>query len=178
MAPARLILLAGAALCAVYAAGLFYEIDFAPGGCCGLTWPTPDPVVAERQVAAADPKGADAAAQRKAALDVLAARPGEPTAWLRLAYADRLAHGQLTAAGARAMDMSYLARPYIYHQTAWRIGFALDNWSRLTPDGRKGALQEIAIARASGTLGEVAAAVRPGPADPSGRLAAALLGLI
>jgi hypothetical protein len=178
MAPQRLLLMVGAVLGALYAAGLFYEIDLSPPGCCGLSWPTPDPGAAERWVDAADPKGVNAAAQRQAALEVMAARPAEPSAWLRLAYADRLQHGQLTDLGARAVDTSYLVSPYAGHLATWRTGFALDNWSRLTQQGRQDAIHEINIARTRPNLWldmhVMAARARQ---DPSGRMAAALLGL-
>lgn len=177
MAPPRLLLIAGCLLGALYAVGLFYEADLSPAGCCGLTWPTPDPMAAERRMAHDDPQALNAAVQRQAAVEVLTARPAEPTAWLRLAYADRLAHTQLTPAGAKALETSYLVSPFIYRQAPWRIGFAFDNWSRLTPEGRRAALREIEIARNSWLWIEIVAAIRRGPADPSGRMAAALLGL-
>ena len=139
----RFLLLLGAALGTLYAGSLFYEIDFAAAGCCGLAWPTPDPGAAERAMIAADPKGLDAAIQRQAAIKALSARPADAVAWLRLAYADRLAHGRLTDAGAHAVDMSYLTQPYAGSQTPWRLSFALDNWSRLTPDGWSAPLEVI-----------------------------------
>ena len=178
MAPQRLLLIVGAVLGALYAGGLFYEIDFAPAGCCGLTWPTPDPAAAERRVDAADPKGVNPAAQRQAALEVIAARPAEPSAWLRLAYADRLEHGRLTSVGARAVETSYLVSSYAGYLAPSRVGFALDNWSRLTQQGRAESVHEINIARTNPRLWRqmrIMAARRR--QDPSGQMAAVLLGV-
>jgi hypothetical protein len=174
----RLLLMLSAALGALYAGGLFYEIDFAAAGCCGLTWPTPDPGAVERAMAAADPKGLNAAVQGQAALSVLSARPAEAVAWLRLAYADRLANGRLTEAGAHAVDMSYLTQPYAGSQTPWRLGFALDNWSRLSAEGRKDALREVETARNDFERWPAVQARSRQVRDQSGRMTAALLGLI
>lgn len=185
MGRGRIWLSLGCIFAALYAAGLVYEIDFAPAGCCGLTWPTPDPFAAERILAQTDPKGRDGRLQRQTAVQVLAARPMDAQEWLRLAYADRLTHGQLTDAGARDVEMSYLVEPYAGPQVYWRLGFDLDNWSRLTPQTRTDAMAEMKVAlhdspslyitapRGDDSLGALANRA----ADPSGRMAAALMGL-
>jgi hypothetical protein len=115
----------------------------------------------------------------KAALAELAARPAVASGWMRLAYADPLEHGRLTDVGAHAMEMRYLLLPYAYHQAPWRIAFALDNWSSLTPDGRSQAQREIGITRRDPNLWPasrtaVAGAVR----DASGRTIAEPIGLL
>ena len=161
---------------AAYGGGLLYEAVAAPAGCCALTWPSPDPMQAERILTQTDPMGKSAAAQALAARAVMAARPGEPSAWMRAAYADRLQHGSLTEAGRRALDTSYLIAPYAGATTPWRLAFALDNWANLQPATRLVALQEVKLMDpttrlAAGRL--IGASVH----DPSGRLAAALLGL-
>jgi len=177
--PARILLTVAAGLGALYAAGLFYEVDFAPAGCCGLAWPGHDPAAAERLAAARDPRGLNAATQHDAAVAVLTARPAEPVAWVRLAYADWLASGGvMTAASERALDQSYQMAPYAFRQAPFRIAFALANWSGLAPDTRKAVLKEIQAARAQDQIwAEVRAVVRQTPMDPSGRLSAALMGL-
>jgi hypothetical protein len=181
--PGRILLTVGATLGALYAAGLFYEIDFAPAGCCGLAWPSHDPAAAERQALARDPKGLNPAVQHDAAVAVLTARPAEPVAWIRLAYADALGHGGLTPAGAQAVDISYLVQPYAGPQAYVRIALDLDSWSRLTPQGRKSALAEIKIATQDRTTYTSEAAhaslaeIGRRAADPSGRMVAALMGL-
>lgn len=174
----RLLLATAAGFGALYAALLFYELDMAPPGCCGLTWPTPDPIAAERTMTA-DPKGTTAAIQRKTALAQLASQPGQPYGWMRFAAADRMANGHLTDAGVKALDMSYQMAPYAYRQTPWRVAFALDNWSALTPAVRMEVLQEIEIAKKP-TQDQVLLPTRKAAAlvtDPSGRRTAALLGL-
>lgn len=178
MKPGRIALAVGSALAAAYAAGLVYEIDFAPAGCCGLGWPSRDPAVAQRALIAADPASNDAKAQRRAALAFLAAAPADSTAWMRLAWSDRLEHGFLTPAGVQALAASYLVQPYAGGQTVWRVGFALDNWSRLDPEAREGALREIRIVRADPDHWRGMRAAIRSPQDPGGRAEAALLGLI
>jgi hypothetical protein len=167
-----------AALIAAYGAGLLYEMVAAPAGCCALTWPSPDPIQAERILTQTDPMGKSATAQALAARAVLAARPGEPSAWMRAAYADRLQHGRLTDAGRRALDSSYLIAPYAGGQTPWRIGFALDNWTNLQPATRQEAVQEINVAlNDEGGIPEATKAAALKVQDPAGRLTAALLGI-
>ncbi|MDB5459873.1 MAG: O-antigen polymerase [Caulobacteraceae bacterium] len=166
-----------AALIAAYGAGLYYEQVFAPAGCCALTWPNANPLQAERILGQVDARAVDPAAQEQAAVRVLNGRPGDPTAWLRLAYADWLTHGRLTAAGQRALDTSYLIAPYGGAFTPWRISLALNNWSALPQATRQDAVKEVNVALTDyDTRRPLEAAVR-GVGDPSGRLAAALLGL-
>jgi hypothetical protein len=167
-----------AALIAAYGAGLLYEMVASPAGCCAATWPSPDPVQAERLLLRTDPMGKNAATQALAAHAVLAARPAEPSAWMRLAYADRLQHGRLTDAGRRALDTSYLIAPYAGNQAPWRLAFALDNWAGLLPATRLAAVQEINLTAQDGTI-RLATGKLVGASvhDPGGRLAAAMLGL-
>jgi hypothetical protein len=167
-----------AALIAAYGAGLLYEMVAAPAGCCALTWPNPDPIQAERILAQTDPMGKSGAAQALAARAVLAARPGEPTAWMRVAYADRLQHGRLTDAGRRALAASYLIAPYAGNQAPWRIGFALDDWTSLPPATRREAIAEINVALDDeGGVPQATRAAALKVQDPAGRLAVALLGI-
>lgn len=133
---------------------------------------------AERLLAQADPQGISAAAQRKAALAVLAARPGVADGWLRLAYADRLQHGRLTDAGVHALEMSYLIEPFAYRRSPWRLAFALDNWTGIGAQARKDALEEITLTKRSpeilASAHEIVGKVR----NPSGRMTAVLMGLL
>jgi hypothetical protein len=167
-----------AVLVAAYGAGLLYEMVAAPAVCCGLTWPSPDPVQADRILARTDPQGRDAAAQRRAATLVLRARPGDPSAWLRLAYADRLANGRLSDAGRHDVDTSYLLAPYGGAWTPWRISFALDNWTNLGASSQAAAIKEINIVVTQDSELIRASKIAVSTVhDPSGRLVAALLGL-
>lgn len=177
MTAGRTLLAAGCAFGALYAAALLYEMDFAPAGCCALSWPSPDPVAAGRRLAAVDPKGRNPAAQRQGALVQLASAPADADAWMRLAWADWLGHGVLTRAGARALDMSYVLRPYAGVDTTWRVGFALDNWSRLTPETQQGVVREVGQAPFGFQLSQIRSLVAQGVRDPAGQAEAAVLGL-
>lgn len=178
MTRSKIAFIAATALTTLYAAGLYYEQNLAGPHCCGLTWPTPDPAHAERLMAKDDPKGVNPAVQRRTAVDVLAARPMESSAWLRLAYTDCLQHGQLTDEGRRALEISYLVLPYAGPQAAWRLAFVLENWSALSPQSRKDALAEMVTVKADewslrlATM-KVLAKVR----NPGGRMTIALMGL-
>jgi hypothetical protein len=169
-----LILVAGGA--AVYGLGLLLEIGAAKPPCCGLTWPSSDPLQAEQAIQADDPKGVSPDLQDKAARAILAGRPGDASAWLRLAFADRRKHGRLTETGQYAFQTSYLVQPYAGELTPWRVAFALDNWSQLTGQTRLDAVQEMRIVkeRDTGRLAPLKA-LAMGASDPGGRLAAVLL---
>jgi hypothetical protein len=177
MMSSRLALAAGAAVFALYGAGLYVEQNLAGTGCCGLTWPSPDPAQAERLMARADPKGTNSAIQRRAAEAVLAARPMESSAWLRLAYADRIEHGRLTDEGRHAVDMSYLVLPYAGAGTPWRLTFVLDNWTQITPQGRQDALHEIDVLKRDYYIFYATRSAVQQVLNPAGRMVIVLLGL-
>ena len=166
-----------AALIALYGGGLYYEQTFAGAGCCALTWPSPDPVQAERIVTRIDPRAANAAAQREAALAVNHARPGEPTGWLRLAYADWLAHGgHMTDAGRHALDTSYLLTPYGGSFTPWRLSLAFNNWSTLPVSTQLDVIREVGLVKHDRYLAQTRLA-DGGIIDPAGRVLATVLGV-
>jgi hypothetical protein len=177
MSKTNLFLTCAASVLAAYAAALLFETDFAGHGCCGLTWPTPNPGQAERLAIHDDPRGGQADLQRQTALLTLKARPGDSNGWLRLAYADALQHGALTEAGRKAFDTSYLLLPYGGSDTPWRVVFALDHWDELDAQGRAGALAELRVMdkddRVRGLTRIAGRSVR----NPAGRVAATLLGL-
>jgi hypothetical protein len=166
-----------AALVACYGVGLYYEQNFAPAGCCALTWPSSDPGQAQRILNQTDAIGINAAAQRQAAVAILQGRPGDANAWLRLAYADWLDHGgRFSDGGRRALDTSYLITPYGGPFTAWRIALALSDWSNLSPNTRLDVAKEADIVKTD----QFAAATRAAAAairDPQGHLAAVRMGL-
>lgn len=171
------ILTCAASLLAVYAAALLCETDFAGHGCCGLTWPSPNPGQAERLVARDDPQGDQAAVQQRAALQTLKARPGDAAGWLRLAYADAVQHGRLTSAGRKAFDTSYLLLPYAGSDTPWRVVFALDHWGELDDEGRAGVLAELRIMDKDDRVRGLTRIAARNLRDPTGRMTAVLLGL-
>jgi hypothetical protein len=178
MTPSRIALTAAAAIAALYGAGLYYEQALAGPHCCGLTWPTPDPAQAERLMAKDDPKGANPAIQRRAALAVLAARPMESSAWLRLAYADRLQHGRLTDEGRHAVEMSYLVLPYAGPGTPWRLQFVLDDWTGVSGQIRQDAMREMQIVKRDAYPLRLATYKAIGKVrNASGQLSAALQGM-
>jgi hypothetical protein len=163
---------------AVYGAGLYYEQSFAPAGCCALTWPNVDPVQAERILAQTDANGVNAAAQRRAAELVRASRPGDPTGWLRLAYADWLSHnGRLTDSGIRDLANSYLITPYGGVFTVWRTMLGLNNWSYLPLATRMDVAREVQIAKKTDLYGDQIRKAALYIRDPNGRLAAIVLGI-
>lgn len=171
----RIALIAATAIVALYGAGLYFEQNIAGPSCCGLTWPTPDPAQAERLMVNEDPKGSIAAVQRRVAVSLLAARPMESNAWLRLAYADRLNNGHLTDAGRHAVEMSYLVLPFASSQTPWRLDFAFENWGELSPQSRKDVIAEVGIAKNDPEILNALTTAAGRVHNPSGRLAAGLL---
>lgn len=109
---------------------------------------------------------------------MLAARPAEVSGWLRLAYADRMQHGRLTEAGIRAFEMSYTVNPFAYRQSPWRLAFALNNWSSLSPQARQEALKEIDLVKQDWWIWQDTKAAVASTTDPSGRMAAVLSGVM
>lgn len=181
MAPARgkIFLLASvAALTAVYGGWLFFESFLAPANCCGAVWPLPNPMQAERLLHTQDPDDKDGARQLAAAQTIVKARPGDVEAWLRMAYADRLIHGRLTAQGANALDISYSITPYAGARGAWRVVFVLDNWTAAPDRVKRDALEEIKIIKTNSITKWDLIQRTPAVTDPNGRLAAILFGVL
>ena len=79
------------------------------------------------------------------------------------------------AVGVKALDESYALMPMDYSVANWRIRFALENWSRITPATREGVRYEVlAFAKLPIQSVNVRAAIE-GIQDPSGALAASFL---
>jgi hypothetical protein len=166
------------ATAAVLGSWLFLESFIAPAGCCGATWPLPNPMQVGRLAYRQDPEDRNGALQRAAALTILKARPADVETWLRLAYADRLIHGQLTAEGANALDMSYSLTPFAGPRAIWRVVFVLDNWSRAPERVKRDALGEIKIIK-SDPFARIELSQRtPAITDVNGRVAAVLFGVL
>src|SRR3569832_1578401 len=117
---------------------------------------------------------ADIAAARASALSALAQGPARATAWLDLAYADTLRSGRLTDTGRDALRRSWVFEPLGPDNSEWRVRFALEHWSELTPELRDNTLAEV---RAQWRTNMKAAMVRAldSVQNPASRLAAALL---
>ena len=179
MRPSQILLTLVTAAIALYGVVFLYEISSGAPGCCGATWPSADPLRAEQAVLRNDPHNRSAAIQRRTALAVLGGRPADSNGWLRLAYADRLEHGRLTDVGRQAFEMSYLVLPYGGSAAApGRVAFALGVWSQVSPQTRRDALAEIGLARTESITWRSLRAAAAAVADPNGRLAAALMGLL
>ena len=161
-----------------YGAWLFFESFLAPSGCCGAVWPLSNPMQAERLLHRQDPDDRDGAKQRAAGLTIVRARPADVEAWLRLAYADRLIHGRLTAEGANALDVSYSITPYAGPRAVWRVVFVLDNWTSAPERVKRDTLEEIKIIKSDPESKWELRQRTPTVKDPNGRLAAALFGVL
>lgn len=181
MAPARgniWVLGAIGALGAAYGIWLFAESFVAPAGCCGATWPLPNPMQQERLIEQQDPQGRDGARQRAAALNLVRSQPGEVSGWLRLAYADRLLHGHLTAEGQNALDISYSITPYAGPRAIWRVMFILNNWTGAPDRVKQDAIEEITILKSDPDHKFMLRQQTPTVTDPNGRITAALFGVL
>ena len=161
----------------VYGLVLYVESAIAPSGCCFATWPGPNPLQTERLMFAKDPLELNPATQRSRALLALQARPADVQAWLRLAFADRQAHGMLTAEGQKALDASYSVTPYATSKSVWRVLFVLENWDRVLPRTRVDAVKEIRILKGDTALAAELHDLRPDIRDPRARSIALLLGV-
>lgn len=109
----------------------------------------------------------DPAAVRRTTLETLGQAPLTASAWLRLAWlADR--DGRVSERNAM-LDRSYAVAPFGPDVTAWRLGFAYQAWSTLTPELRRQAGAELVATLA--TRGRLAREIEATIDDPSGRLA-------
>ena len=181
MAPARgkiLSITAAATLALGYGAWLFFESFLAPPGCCGAVWPLPNPLQAERLVRQRDPSDTNGVLQRQAALEITRGRPGDIEGWMRLAYANRLLHGRLTAEGDHALDVSYSITPYGGVRAVWRVMFVLDNWTDASPRVRQDALAEIKIIKTDPDSKWALQHQTPTLHDVHGRATAILFGVL
>jgi hypothetical protein len=138
------------------------------------TWAAAQPRLAAvseaRAVAAASNTPPDLSAARSRSFEGLSDRPLDSTAWVRLAWiADQ--EGR-EADMLDALDRSYVAAPHGPEVTEWRLRFGFDRWARLTPELRRQARVELAVA--STTRPQMIERVREAVRDPSGRMAMAL----
>jgi hypothetical protein len=87
---------------------------------------------ADAALATMRPEGLDRA-QRLSRLAIWQ-NPYDTAAWLRIASADAVRSGRLTAVGVAALSRSYDlvgVDPYV---ATWRTAFALEHWDQLPPD--------------------------------------------
>jgi hypothetical protein len=114
------------------------------------------------------------AAGRAAAERALAQGPTRATAWLDLAYAETLRAGALTNPAREALRRSWIFEPLGPDNSQWRVRFAFEHWSELTPDLRDSALAEARAVWRTGHYADMTQALSD-VRDPAGRLAAVLL---
>jgi hypothetical protein len=163
----------------IYGILLYVESYWAGPGCCGATWPYPNPVQVERLAREADPDENDPRIQRAAALQILNARPTDVSAWLRLAYADWIANGQrsLSPEGIEALRKSYVVTMYAGAQAPWRVVFAFENWNKISPELRKEVIREVQIIKKLPPKQRQLEALTVQLQTAEGRWAAGVLGL-
>ena len=89
---------------------------------------------------------ADMALAQQETVRSLRQAPANPTAWLRLAYIDSRRPEGLGPAGIEALGRSYDAAPFGPDDTAWRLRFAFNHWTRLDKVTRELALDELGLA--------------------------------
>jgi hypothetical protein len=166
--------LLGASALAIYAAGLLYEGFIADGYGGLLTLSLVDKMAAQRAYDGLS-AGAPEAERASAAWRLARADPANPESWNALAYDDWLKNGRLTADGLRDLDHSYALTYLDGSGAVWRVGFALDHWSDLTPqlrlDVQAEALDALQQQDTNTALAERMRSVQ----DPAGRLASALI---
>lgn len=97
-------------------------------------------------IAGANPKAADMALAQQETLQSLRQAPANPTAWLRLAYIDSRRPEGLGPTGIQALSRSYEAAPFGPDDTAWRLRFAFNHWTRLDKVTRLLVLDELRVA--------------------------------
>jgi hypothetical protein len=140
-----------------------------------LTWPAVWPLDHLTSPAVSEARAATAAARKPPDLRLaeqetsrtLSQRPADAVAWARLAWiADQ--RGDRTAM-LQALERSYVVAPFGPDITRWRLRFAYERWSRLTPELRGLALSELMLA--SRTRPRMVEEVEGQVTDPSGRMA-------
>ncbi|MGH7021045.1 MAG: hypothetical protein ACREEY_14250 [Brevundimonas sp.] len=148
-------------------------LGLALGGLFGLTGPLP----LNRLDAQADgllrtpaPRPADIRQSARLTEQLIARRPTDAAAWLRLAYIDRLQHARLSAQAQDEVLRSYELEPLGPELTRWRQTFLFNNWPALSPELRERSLSELSAVfpRHGWALRDIPDAVD----DPQGRMAA------
>ncbi len=150
--------------------GLAMALPLSRPDAWGLDHPRLAALTEARAVAAAGATPPDLEEAERQTRATLNERPLDAVAWARLAW---IADQRGDAAGSLdALDRSYIAAPYGPEVTAWRLRFALERWSALTPDLRRQARSELLVARA--TRPRLIRDLEASVADPAGRMAMAL----
>lgn len=75
---------------------------------------------------------------------LIAQRPTDASAWLRLAYIDRAQHATLSARAQAQVLRSYALEPLGPELTRWRLTFLFENWDALSLPLQDKAINELA----------------------------------
>lgn len=166
------IIAVSAALLSIYSAALVYE-GFIEKPYSGLlTHPFMDRPAAERGYFDLAPN-APIATRKAAAQRLVQGNPSDPEAWMAVSYVDWLEHGRrLTPAGVAALDRSYSLSFFDRADAVWRVGFALDNWTALTPQLRQQVGDEADAALSDWKLSRPMRTRLQAVRNPAGQLAA------
>lgn len=104
----------------------------------------------------------------------LALAPHNNTARLRLAWIDRQRHGRLSPAGVKLVTQSYDLAPYDIAVAQWRVPFALENWTALSPSTRANVrVEALAFGGVRSRMANISGSLRT-INNPNGRVSAAL----
>lgn len=148
-------------------------LGLALSGLIGLTGPLPLnrlDAQADSLLRAPTPRPADIQQSARLTEQLIARRPTDSAAWLRLAYIDKLQHAPLSAQAQAKVLRSYELEPFGPELTRWRQTFLFDNWPALSPALRERSLSELSAVfpRHGWALRDIPDAVD----DPQGRMAA------
>jgi len=120
------------------------------------------------------PSPAEIARAETLAERALAISPYDNTARLRLVYIDRLRHDVITPRGVALFVQSYELLPTDQNVAAWRIRYALEHWTELSPEARTLVQNEAMIFARAGSVDPPVRRILTSIRNPSGALAAAL----
>ncbi|HYF21935.1 MAG TPA: hypothetical protein VD929_00915 [Caulobacteraceae bacterium] len=96
--------------------------------------------------------------------------PARAESWLAVAYAVYMRDG-LTPQALKALETSYVAGPFDPDASLWRLRFAFDNWTGLTPELRRDVLAEVDALWARPFMPRRLEVLSEELGDPSGRIA-------
>jgi len=161
-------------LLALYSIGLLHEGFMSDHYSGLLTYPFVDQPAAERAFDRLDAK-TPIARRAAVAQQLVDADPTSPESWNAVAYTDWLAHDGLSPAGVQALDHSYAVSFFDRPQAVWRVTFAAENWSSLTPELRREVMAETKVVLHDPTLGPTLRSQLNSVETPAGRMAARLL---
>ena len=125
---------------------------------------------ANKRLEAPAPAGEDLEQASRLTERYIAQRPTDASAWLRLAYIDRMRRSPLSERAQAHVLRSYELEPLGPELTRWRLVFLFENWDSLSPSLQGKAMNELAAVfpRHGWALRELPSTIR----DPRGRMVA------